>query len=162
MKSNGRATSVECQSQNTENTWISSTESLDVKSPPSEIKPRKLSSHSQKLSLKGAYKHFAIIGRHIRDVSAWAFLERGKCLYGIATRKDGRPIDTQVQNIPRFQAVQRRVLEHKRSHKLTRVVFSVISAFVLCMAPNQILNLVYLIQVNSCENHQFLILFSEF
>ena len=66
-----------------------------------------------------------------------------------ATRKDGRPIDTQVQNIPRFQAVQRRVLEHKRSHKLTRVVFSVIAAFVLCMAPNQILNLVYLIQVKS-------------
>ena len=28
-------------------------------------------------------------------------------------------------------------------------MFSVISAFVLCMAPNQILNLVYLIQVNS-------------
>ena len=59
MKSNGRATSIECQSQNTENTWISSTESLDFKSPPSEIKPRKLSSHSQKLSLKGIFKYLS-------------------------------------------------------------------------------------------------------
>ena len=143
MKSNGRATSIECQSQNTENTWISSTESLDFKSPPSDIKPRKLSSHSQKLSLKGIFKYLLPYERKFHCIDLL------KCLLKTATRKDGRPIDTQVQNIPRFQAVQRRVLEHKRSHKLTRVVFSVIAAFVLCMAPNQILNLVYLIQVKS-------------
>lgn len=71
IKSNGRTTSVECQSQNTENTWISSTESLDVKSPPSEMKPRKLSSHSQKLSLKGTHKHF----NFNRLVSLWELLK---------------------------------------------------------------------------------------
>ena len=40
-----------------------------------------------------------------------------------------------------------RNLETKKNKKLTRVVFSVIAAFVICMAPNQILNVVYLVEV---------------
>ena len=37
--------------------------------------------------------------------------------------------------------------ESGKNRKMTRAVFSVIAVFVLLMSPNQILNLIYLIQV---------------
>lgn len=41
--------------------------------------------------------------------------------------------------------------ESQKSRKLTTVVFSVIATFVLCMAPNTIINTIYLIKV---RNHK--------
>ena len=43
------------------------------------------------------------------------------------------------------------------NRKLTRVVFSVIAAFVLCWAPNQILNLIYLLHPVYATKHYFII-----
>ena len=43
------------------------------------------------------------------------------------------------------------------NRKLTRVVFSVIAAFILCWAPNQILNLIYLLNPVYATKHYFII-----